>query len=75
MFVYGVLYLLLYRGINLQRGPKEKNWSVPFVLCLCYALLDEVHQSFTPNRSPTLRDVGFDMLGSGIAFLKLYDYI
>ena len=75
MFVYGVLYALLFRAVNLERGSTKKNWVVPFLLCLTYALLDEVHQSFTPNRTPSLRDVGYDFLGASVAFLKIYRYI
>ncbi len=75
MFVYGILYLLVFRAVNMKREKEDKNWLLPFILCFMYALLDELHQSFTPHRSPTIRDVGYDLLGTAIAFLKIYDFI
>lgn len=83
IFVYAVLYLLLFRTVNKsltrQRASKLKNNSrllyLPILICLVYAVSDEIHQYFVPGRFATLRDVGFDMLGVGIAFLKKYKYI
>jgi VanZ family protein len=75
IFVYGVLYFLIYRGLGFQKMDKKQRWWVAFLFCAFYASMDEVHQWFTPNRSPTIRDVGYDLLGASIAFLKLYSYI
>jgi VanZ family protein len=75
MFVYGVLYVLTYRGVHLYQKPTHKNWALPFLLCIIYATVDELHQMFTPNRSPTVRDIGYDLLGISIAFLRLHSYI
>jgi VanZ family protein len=74
IFVYGVLYFLLYRAANNDQ-PKVKNWIVPFLITLAYASLDELHQVFTPDRHPSPVDIGYDMLGASIAFLKIYNYI
>jgi VanZ family protein len=75
MFVYAVLYFLLYRGVNLGKKLSTANWWLPMIFCLAYALLDELHQYFTPQRHPSLRDVGYDMLGVMIVFLRKYKYI
>jgi VanZ family protein len=78
MFVYAVLYFLTYRGINLhlQRTElKNKNWWIAAIICLVYASSDEIHQIFSPHRTPAFRDVGYDMLGVSIAFLRMYNYI
>lgn len=76
IFVYGVLYFLVFRGVNLEKKTlKEKNWLVPFVICFIYALVDEFHQAFTPGRTPAYRDIGYDLLGTSIAFLRIYRYI
>jgi VanZ family protein len=75
MIIYGIFYALLFRGVNLKNLKTNKNWWTPFLIGLFYAALDEFHQSFTPNRTPTARDVGYDALGMGIAFLKIYRYI
>ncbi len=76
IFVYAVLYFLTYRAVNFRRpASKVKNWRLPLLLCILYATTDEVHQAFTPHRSSSIRDVGYDFLGAGLAFLKMYRYI
>jgi len=77
MFVYGVLYWLLWRAVSQTISQKHQTalWLLPMVVCLLYAASDELHQSFVPGRYATLRDVGFDMLGVGVVFLKKFKYI
>lgn len=81
MFVYGVFFILMQRAVQittpestLARKP-YLLWVLPFMATLAYAISDEIHQSFVPGRYPTMRDIGFDMVGAFIAFLKRYDYI
>lgn len=78
MFVYAVLYLLLSRGVDLvvdkKVDPRIKIF-LPMFLVVCYAISDEIHQSFVPNRYATLRDVGYDILGSSLVVLKKFKYI
>lgn len=75
--VYAVLYFLLFRAFF--RTFRFKNahmyWFLPLLLCLVYSITDEIHQAFTPGRSPSPRDIGYDMLGAGIALLYQYGYI
>ncbi len=75
--VYVVLYMLLFRafGLTHPHSKQENRWIVPVLLTLCYAISDEVHQNFTPGRFGTFRDLGFDMVGVGICFLRQYKYI
>jgi VanZ family protein len=78
MFVYGVLYFLLWRGFTLVSVKKEthpQRWALPMAICLIYALTDEYHQSWVSGRTATFRDVGFDMLGASISWLKMYGYV
>jgi Predicted integral membrane protein len=82
IFVYAVLYFLLYRSVDKSlpaQAGRFKNASslfyLPILICLFYAISDEIHQSFVPGRYATLKDVGFDMLGVLIAFLRKYKYI
>lgn len=66
MFVYAVLYLLLFRAYFLtQKARKNAKWQylVPIILCLFYAISDELHQSFVPGRHPSPRDLAYDLLG------------
>lgn len=76
MTVYAVLYLLTVRTVYFHTGEKfSYYWYIPLVVCFIYAITDEVHQSLTPSRTPSINDLGFDMLGVYLAFLKQYRYI
>lgn len=77
--VYAILYFLVYRSIHLLFPKLEPAshwyWTGPFVICLLYAFSDELHQTFVPGRYGSLRDIGYDMLGSFAIFSKLFGYI
>ena len=77
MFVFFVLYLLVWRATQQSMRPQTVflRWFVPLLICLSYAALDELHQSITPGRSATLRDVGYDTLGMLVASTWWYRYI
>ena len=77
MFVYAVLYFLLWRAVQKTVTPPERqiHWALPMCLTLCYAISDELHQNLVPGRYGTMRDVGYDMLGASIVFLRQYRYI
>lgn len=79
MTVYFVLYLLTLRATLLlqpKAQPQQKRvWLLAILLCFVYAASDEFHQSFIPNRTPTVSDLGLDMTGVLLAFLWRYRYI
>jgi VanZ family protein len=75
MFVFAVLYFLIHRGLVLDQGLTKGRWWQALVFCLLYAISDELHQSFSPNRHPSLRDVGFDMIGASSVFLWMYRFV
>lgn len=77
MFVFAVLYLLVWQAVQRSFRPKTvfQGWGIPLLICLSYAALDELHQSMTPGRSATLRDVGYDTLGMMLAATWWYRYI
>ena len=56
---------------------KRKDWisKGAFIFCVCYAILDEIHQLFVPDRSGQIRDVLIDSIGILIGifvFRKIY---
>ena len=55
---YGILFLLLIRG------PMRGHAVLALVACALYALLDEGHQSFVPNRTASFYDVALDCSGA-----------
>lgn len=73
MIVYGVLFYLLNRTFTLTKKNYsiQTQWYLPFFICLLYAVSDETHQHFVPNRFASLRDVGYDTVGMLTAYLKV----
>jgi VanZ family protein len=68
----GILFMLpLARGR--WRGVTVKVALAAVVLSLLYGISDEVHQAFTPNRTPDIMDVVADTLGAaaGVAAVVL----
>ena len=65
-----MLYALTGRGRLTLRVT-----AIAVVLTMLYALSDEVHQAFAPDRSGRVDDLGVDgigaLLGVGIAWLVL----
>lgn len=71
MFVYAVLYLLLFRAYQQtsHRSLNTRSYVIPLCIALLYAVVDEFHQGTVPGRHPTLRDIGYDMLGMSTVLL------
>ena len=71
-FIYALLMFLTYHAI--YRTRREKRWSpvLPFVLCVLYAVSDEIHQYFVPERACRLLDVLIDALGCVLGGLCFY---
>ena len=65
LFEYGVLFALVFR-------TKQSFWPA-IVFVILYAFSDEIHQSFVPTRTASLRDVFIDIIGGliGWQFIKL----
>jgi VanZ family protein len=61
---YAILMLLLLNALR----PRARIRTA-FVLLIAYAISDEIHQSFVPLRSASLRDVCFDALGGLVGVL------
>ncbi|WP_226037116.1 VanZ family protein [Aquibacillus saliphilus] len=63
--VFLVLMLLVYVAL-VKTISKSRNLLILIALLstICYAALDEIHQGFTPNRTPFLGDVVLDSVGA-----------
>lgn len=69
---FALLALLIYfllKSYNL----KHKAF-LSFIICLIFALSDEMHQMFTPNRSPSIIDVFIDISGSLLMLTVIYTF-
>jgi VanZ family protein len=67
------LSILTARALNggLQSPFSTRTLAVAFLLCLGYAILDEVHQYFVPDRFADVTDVLSDAAGAGLGLLGL----
>lgn len=59
LIAYAILVLLYERALAL---PRRGKW-LALGLAVLYAISDEYHQSFTPGRTPSVRDVLIDTAG------------
>lgn len=62
-FEYFVLGILL---LNLFWQFWPKRWYLALVFTILYAVTDEIHQAFVPDRSCELRDIIIDSVAAGI---------
>jgi VanZ family protein len=60
----GASYLVALSG-GRPSGVTANSTGLAIVLSFLYGLSDEVHQMFTPGRSPDVLDVAADTVGAG----------
>lgn len=67
------LSVLTARALNggLRSPLSTRTLSLAFLLCLGYAILDEMHQYFVPNRFADVTDVLSDAAGMGAGLVGL----
>lgn len=69
LIVYSSLYFLWFRAVNslskTKLTLKQKLWY-PFFISVLYGISDEIHQTFVPTRTGTVRDVIIDTIGISI---------
>ncbi|SEO58776.1 VanZ like family protein [Amphibacillus marinus] len=72
VFVFFMLTCLFYLALS-KNAPATfgRNLSLSVLLTIGYAVLDEWHQSFTPNRTAFWGDVVIDGIGALIAMLVI----
>ena len=71
-FIYMVLMFFLYHAFYRTRKNRRLSALLPYALCILYAVSDEVHQYFVPERACRLFDVGVDALGAAAGGLCFY---
>ena len=65
---YAILFWLLFRAMSDDNKDVTKSMFIKvFILTVLYAFSDEWHQTFVAGREGTLRDVGFDTIGTLIS--------
>jgi VanZ family protein len=71
---YFGLAILTSRALNngFQRPVSARTILVAFALCIAYAISDEIHQKFVPNRFADVTDVLSDAIGAGAGLAALH---
>ncbi|MDL4839207.1 VanZ family protein [Aquibacillus rhizosphaerae] len=73
--VFLILCLAFYFAIN-KTSKLIRKYQVLFALVatIIYAIFDEIHQGFTPNRTPFIGDVFLDSFGAclGVALIFIF---
>ena len=63
-FFFGVLALLVLHGLGALGGRIDARAAlITAALILAYAISDEVHQAFVPDRTANPVDIAYDMIG------------
>lgn len=71
-FIFAALMFFVYHALFRTRKTRRLSPILPFVLCVLYAVSDEVHQMFVPERACRMFDVGVDALGCVFGGLCFY---
>lgn len=71
--VYLILGILVFRAVDTYEIQLSQKVYLSVMLCVGYAISDEIHQIFVPGRAGTLLDVFIDSMGSAtsIAFFSI----
>lgn len=72
IFMFFVLGILLYVLMRSFAVSPKKQVIFSIVFAFCYAIFDEIHQTFVPGRSGEARDVVIDTLGASVGVLVSY---
>jgi VanZ family protein len=70
---YAILAYLAARAFRTSPRPAVANrwFIISLALVVCYALLDEYHQSFVPSRTASIYDSFVDMIGGLVALVVI----
>ena len=69
---FAYLFLMFFTYHAVWRTRRSLSPLLPFVLCVLYAVSDEIHQYFVPERACRLFDVFVDTLGCIVGGLCFY---
>ena len=62
---FGILSILLFRALYVSKVKNAALYAV--IITVIYAISDEFHQIFVPNRIFDYRDIFFDIIGAIVA--------
>ena len=66
---------ILASGLILYYGNINKKYLLAFLICVIYAISDEIHQLFVPGRAGQVRDVLIDSAGSLLGIIIVMAFV
>lgn len=69
LFSYFILGILVLNMIINYKYPNKKSFILALLICILYAISDEVHQLFIPGRAGMIKDVIIDSVGAVLGIL------
>lgn len=64
--VYMLLGVLSYNAVRISKIPGYPRIVFALLICVLFAISDEMHQLFVPGRSGEVRDIFIDSIGAGV---------
>ena len=74
-FIGYMILGILASGLILQYENINKKYPLAFLICVIYAISDEIHQLFVPGRSGQVRDVLIDSAGSLLGIIIVMAFV
>lgn len=68
-FAYLTLGILVLNGLRRSGVNIKQGAGVALLICILYAVTDEVHQLYIPGRSGEVRDVMIDSAGASLGIM------
>ena len=70
--IYAILAVLVYNLMASYGIKRSKVVLFAAIVCLVYAVSDEIHQVYVPGRAGQIKDVLIDFSGSALALGTIY---
>ena len=74
-FIGYMILGILASGLILYYGNINKKYLLAFLICVIYAISDEIHQLFVPGRAGQVRDVLIDSAGSLLGIIIVMAFV
>ena len=74
-FIGYMILGILASGLILQYENINKKYPLAFLICVIYAISDEIHQLFVPGRAGQVRDVLIDSAGSLLGIILVMAFV
>lgn len=74
-FIGYMILGILASGLILQYENINKKYILSFLICVIYAISDEIHQLFVPGRAGQVRDVLIDSAGSFLGIILVMAFV